>query len=730
MERVGTALPLPEKRCCEIRQWVAVLSAPVFDDRVWTEAAVGLTGCGFEVSRRAQDATYAAKFGALSALLGVMRHHHPPTTDLVVAQCWKALAALMHCNDTTTGIVARNVEDFIALGREHLDSQRSRMVKQQVQLFICRVVGIEGALPHLAELAPSCMEMVQDPNAGDKMVQLATFQLLMIAQMARKLQDVQTRCKVQAAVDLMVFAELSVNNMVNNRRKSVALELVFELTGDDAGNPAMQLFLGQDIIRSWMVPLLEKALAFDADLDGSYTPDVLELLVVPSTSAVVAAHLIDAGVAELCVRAVLLDAPEDKIENVVTGQVAALVTLGNMAGHNAGLRAAIGELVDRPAYEGGLREILPLLQDSPHPGIRGAASCLRDEIQQLGLGTSLSTSLSSYPSPTTGDLRREASPHNRLDAIARGTPAGAAAAASFSARPAANPPPPLTTGGLGDAVPHSRLILRARSPPKRPKAMRHPGMLPAASEQAPRGGRSPPAGLWDKVSTGASSPVLRGRRLYSFIGVSFLGNLMLLWHSAAPQTISALAPSTTSTPQRGQDGDGDGIPDHHDFCNCKGSNCSRQLVDAWISGPVTDFDGDGCEDGVEDDDQDNDGVLDVKDNCPRTPQGYLFVSNSRSDFDGDGCQDGVEDTDDDGDAVLNIVDVCPETYPGEQQDPSGCSPRQLEARRRQHNMPKDTTAPPTTAAVAADPDAKSGSEEGGLLNLIRGAWVEVVIEIC
>lgn len=121
-----------------------------------------------------------------------------------------------------------------------------------------------------------------------------------------------------------------------------------------------------------------------------------------------------------------------------------------------------------------------------------------------------------------------------------------------------------------------------------------------------------------------------------------------------------------------KDTDGDGIPDHHDFC--PGSKWSP-----WLSGHATDFDGDGCADGGEDKDRDNDGILDIHDKCPNTPQKYSFVSNTMSDFDADGCADGIEDSDDDNDGIPDSSDACPSTGSGDTSDSSGCSEDQREA---------------------------------------------------
>ncbi|CAE7866981.1 unnamed protein product, partial [Symbiodinium microadriaticum] len=76
---------------------------------------------------------------------------------------------------------------------------------------------------------------------------------------------------------------------------------------------------------------------------------------------------------------------------------------------------------------------------------------------------------------------------------------------------------------------------------------------------------------------------------------------------------------------RGVDTDGDGVPDHHDFCPGQKKEGGQSR---WISGRASDFDGDGCEDGVEDQDRDNDGVEDKMDRCPFSPQQYNFVPSS------------------------------------------------------------------------------------------------------
>lgn len=109
-----------------------------------------------------------------------------------------------------------------------------------------------------------------------------------------------------------------------------------------------------------------------------------------------------------------------------------------------------------------------------------------------------------------------------------------------------------------------------------------------------------------------------------------------------------------------KDWDLDGVLDDDDPCP------------QGITGPhgIDDWDSDGCHD-LEDLDDDNDGIEDLVDNCPR---GLLnWVSNTMNDQDGDGCLDGVEDMDDDNDGFNNGGDACPKT-PGASQfaNVAGC----------------------------------------------------------
>jgi hypothetical protein len=77
----------------------------------------------------------------------------------------------------------------------------------------------------------------------------------------------------------------------------------------------------------------------------------------------------------------------------------------------------------------------------------------------------------------------------------------------------------------------------------------------------------------------------------------------------------------------------------------------------WVSNTSTDYDGDGCEDSYEDDDNDNDGIVNPFDDC--SPGELGWTSNESTDLDGDGCLDETEDEDDDGDTIPDVSDDCP-----------------------------------------------------------------------
>ena len=112
------------------------------------------------------------------------------------------------------------------------------------------------------------------------------------------------------------------------------------------------------------------------------------------------------------------------------------------------------------------------------------------------------------------------------------------------------------------------------------------------------------------------------------------------------------------------DDDNDGVVDASDLCSAGDLG--------WTSSASTDYDADGCQDILEDVDDDNDRVCDASelssswactpstasvDLCPQSTPG--FFSNNQNDVDGDGCEDGTEDTDDDNDGFADDVDACP-----------------------------------------------------------------------
>jgi len=95
------------------------------------------------------------------------------------------------------------------------------------------------------------------------------------------------------------------------------------------------------------------------------------------------------------------------------------------------------------------------------------------------------------------------------------------------------------------------------------------------------------------------------------------------------------------------DDDNDGYLDVND-------NCPRGMMD-WTPGSSTDGDSDGCH-FSEDLDNDNDGIDDSLDNCDSPANS--FTSTPITDYDGDGCRDSTEDYDDDNDNILDINDNC------------------------------------------------------------------------
>lgn len=96
------------------------------------------------------------------------------------------------------------------------------------------------------------------------------------------------------------------------------------------------------------------------------------------------------------------------------------------------------------------------------------------------------------------------------------------------------------------------------------------------------------------------------------------------------------------------DWDDDGVLNIEDSCS--------EGETGWVSSIETDYDGDGCNDQLEDPDDDNDGMHDNLDNCPK---GFMEWSVLTIDVDQDGCEDIDEDVDDDNDGVNDDEDLYP-----------------------------------------------------------------------
>ena len=132
----------------------------------------------------------------------------------------------------------------------------------------------------------------------------------------------------------------------------------------------------------------------------------------------------------------------------------------------------------------------------------------------------------------------------------------------------------------------------------------------------------------------------------------------------------------TSTLQTDHDGDGcrdavEDTDDDNDGVFDFADTCPTGAL-AWSSDGATDYDGDGCQDLDEDIDDDNDRICDgtttnlfwactvssvEEDLCPTSTLG--FTSSNSNDVDHDGCEDSVEDLDDDNDGFADLVDNCP-----------------------------------------------------------------------
>ena len=115
----------------------------------------------------------------------------------------------------------------------------------------------------------------------------------------------------------------------------------------------------------------------------------------------------------------------------------------------------------------------------------------------------------------------------------------------------------------------------------------------------------------------------------------------------------------------GTDTDGDGIQDSNDIC-WDGNT-------GWTSNTSNDYDQDGCFDGTEDWDDDNDQIDDEEDSCFQgTTNWSSWQEDPVLDHDHDGCHDATEDDDDDDDGRTDVSDDCLLTRVGAIVDANGC----------------------------------------------------------
>ena len=175
------------------------------------------------------------------------------------------------------------------------------------------------------------------------------------------------------------------------------------------------------------------------------------------------------------------------------------------------------------------------------------------------------------------------------------------------------------------------------------------------------------------------------------------------------------------------------------FESYAGSDLCPKGDKGWISGADTldsngltvsnDHDVDGCNDEGdqnnnfgEDTDDDNDGVLDPNDACPKGDINWTSSVNIEpiTDLDGDGCQDLLEDLDDDNDNVPDEIDDCPKEFGVSNRDRTGC----VDTDKDGWSNPDDTwpAHPEGTAdAFPIDPSQWADTDSDGYGDNVTGS---------
>ena len=116
------------------------------------------------------------------------------------------------------------------------------------------------------------------------------------------------------------------------------------------------------------------------------------------------------------------------------------------------------------------------------------------------------------------------------------------------------------------------------------------------------------------------------------------------------------------------DNDQDGILDIDDQCPGTDKTLALSIE------TKEDYDGFADEDGCPDFDNDDDGILDIEDECPGSDVTVLMGRNTKEDHDGFAGRDGCPDPDNDSDGILDTDDDCPnnpEVFNG-YKDEDGC----------------------------------------------------------